>query len=338
MNEGAGEPENDLHYFRAEIPIRHKNIEIGHVLLEFRASDSFPAELEGASGNLPSSQDGSAILVAVAKLFGYLEEAIVKDIQIALGHESRARTDRTPSELVYFFYYPKSNTKVAPKPGIEPFSYEREPYLIPDEEILTLVRTDGPFALRQGDVQYALTAWLGNKEIASEKMTKLKDALLESALGSSAKVSFKVGRPKIKASQTSGNDWIKETYREVTRVLKIAKQEAVPLKAQVARYTTVQLGKLIDRAYSEYVSGLKRELETAPESDKAARTKERVSRLSGLTGKYPMKISPIAALIRSDKDVEAEFRNLRFEPNKLSKVIVSKLLGMSISKLEKTLY
>jgi hypothetical protein len=334
-------PTNTLGNFRAELPVRYEGVEIGKVSIEFRASETFIPEPKRSIASSPLTQEEVALLtrvLTIGKFFGYLKEVIENDIQIALKNGLTDKSDEILPYLVYQFYYPKDYPlEVSAEATFKTMGYENRTDLIQEEKIFNMVRTEGPLALRQGDVQYALLSWLSNKETASIKMGKLKDALLGHAIGS-VTLPFKVGRPRNKASQALSDERIKVIHKEVTKVLKLAKEKAKPLKEDIALYDRTQLGEFIDKAYAEYALSLEKAHDAAPEADGASIMKERIDRLSILKHTPPLTLSPVAVLLGSDKDLKDDFRKLKFEPNKLAKAIVAKLLGMSVSKLEKTLY
>lgn len=222
---------------KADIPIRYKGTEIGRVSVAFEASDTFfgPAIISNPLSSLrPEDKMFISRAMAIFRFFDYLKEVMESDLQISLKYELEEERYNALTLLVYVFYYPKESKKGVPKgKPLRLYAHERDPFLIQDEKIFDMIVAEGLQALRQGSVQYALESWLRNEETANEKMGKLKDALIKSEFGTLDKP-FKPGRPKAKAVQTTDETWIKDMYKEITEVLKIAKRRAVVLKKDLA--------------------------------------------------------------------------------------------------------
>jgi hypothetical protein len=318
-----------------ETPVQYEGAEIGTVQLNFVPKGTFLSMREQRKSGPALSEEDRVVLrrrVSLGTYILYIKEVIEKDIQIALRSANKELVGPNFPFLVHTFYMPgdffQSSLKHSTGPRFRIMGYENRPFLIEDEKILNMIELEGPLALRQGDVQYALDAWLAKIEAASEKMGKLKDALIKYAIGSSDKP-FKLGRPKAKAIQASGQQWISDMYKEITNVLKIAKRHARFDKRE-------PYDVRIDQAYKEYIVRLEEEYDAS--TDPGQKLKERIEKLNSLLDVFPVFNNPLTAVISSDEDLKSEFNKSRFEPNNLAKEIVAKLLSISISRLEKHLY
>jgi hypothetical protein len=120
-------------------------------------------------------------------------------------------------------------------------------------------------------------------------------------------------------------------YREISAVLKIAKKENSSCKNE-------QLRPIIDKAYLQYFSSRRMESEASPDLARDPKATKPNRRLNTLEFLISHTGSPVAAVLETYKDLEAEFRRLKYEPNKLAMEIVAKLLEISVSKLHKLLY
>ena len=90
---------------------------------------------------------------------------------------------------------------------------------INDDEILKIIKSEGPTSLQNYHIQARLEEWLKNEDLARNKLSALNESLLEYS-----SISPKKGRPKEEISKID-KGLLKEIYRDITSILNIAKKK-----------------------------------------------------------------------------------------------------------------
>lgn len=200
------------------------------------------------------------------------------------------------------------------------FLYERE------NEIFELIKSEGPIILCHPIVQEKISKWISDKDIASEKMNKLSDSLLEyaSEISMKGKHPKKVGRPKKDSVEKIGKPRIRLFYHLLLFLFKKIKKNKEHYKNEKTKEIIEHEGKDIFISLSKIQND--------------SEVIEVLKKLDKFVSKYEEKFYPITYYIENDEDLKSEFIRFRWEPNKLAKKIIAKLLNVSVYKIEDILY
>lgn len=194
-----------------------------------------------------------------------------------------------------------------------------------ENDIFEVLKEEGPILLYHPTIQEKILEWLSNEDIASVKLNKLKKSLIEYSLKYSAEdILFKVGRPKKDIEEKLGKENIFAMYQELTLFLK-------DIKKYKNNYRTDNIGKFITGfIFKRWLDIYKRY---------QARKKETKDiNLGNLLYKEYHYGETIEKYIECDDDFKREFFGFRWEPNKLAKELLAKVLKEKVSTIENILY
>lgn len=195
-----------------------------------------------------------------------------------------------------------------------------------ENNIFDLIKSEGPLLLCNEFVQEKIHEWLLDKDKAGEKLDKIKNSLLKITHGPLLKDKLlKLGRPKSDVKKI-GKAEVVDRYRKLCAVLSIIKKEKEFYREAFA-YDDI--ARIIDHAGRSFLVSIKKHAE-----------ENRIFEVSGYIEeifKYNL-FYPISKIIESDEDLKTEFASFRWEPNKLAKEILAKLLTIKISTIENILY
>lgn len=195
-----------------------------------------------------------------------------------------------------------------------------------ENEIFELIKAEGPIILCDIDIQEKILEWLANKDIASVKMNKLKDSLLEYTYKSTIKDKLlKTGRPEAELIKRIGRNNIMSFYPWLKNLLNFIK------KRKEYHRTTDNIYELIEQAGEHFFQDIKEKLGTK---------KEDVELFESIVWKGLIRnpFYPISVCLEENENLEAEFFRFEWEPNRFAKKILARLLDVSVSKIEKILY
>ncbi len=208
---------------------------------------------------------------------------------------------------------------------------------IQEDKMFELISQEGPIVLSNPFVQDLISEWLSDKERAEERMTKLRTSLLGYAGSThmSNKKHIKTG-PKRETKTGIIKDLDIERIKNIYNELRIILKE---LKANKREFED-DIIEFFDRTYRDPLYSLKEELEKSQNpKDKRAykKIKNECQKLEYAKDfKYYYFISDT---IESDEDLKADFKKFKWEPNKMAKEIMAKILGTGpdsiVSKLHR---
>jgi len=297
----------DYDKFPKKIPIVSNGRQLGSLIIDITAADSL------------RESDRNIFLYAEDEFWD--NDLIRSQLDCAMAHGSAVHSPS--SQLGFFglyFHFALQDLRIT--------SYLGET----DEDILRTIRAFGSVALSISPVQKRLAEWLSDKDTANIKLSKLKDALLNFTYGDRFKDRpFKQGSPGIVAFTKYGSEWFKRAYEALMSILRIAKTE-------IRKNEGLLTKDIIDKSYNSYLD--QEMLRTAPDKDGgkgglllAALDLTKVSYRA-----WGPAYNPISTCIDSDEVLKSEFLRGAWEPNKLAKEILSKILGISLEKTSSILY
>ena len=205
------------------------------------------------------------------------------------------------------------------------FLYEKE------NEIFELIKSEGPIILCHPIVQEKIEEWLSDKDIASVRATKLKDSLLEYAFGESIKDRIsKIGRSEIESIRKLGKSRIKFFYHSLTDLFQEIKKNKENYKGNSIKEIIEDAGKNIYISFSKRFSY----------SDKITEKQivGAIKKLDKFFSTFEEKFYIISAFIENDEDLKRKFYRFRWQPNKIAKEIIGKILDISVDTVESILY
>jgi len=200
-----------------------------------------------------------------------------------------------------------------------------------DDEIINIIKNLGPVSLCISYVQDGLIEWTNNRRIAHLKLQKVLDALLEYSYGNKyTDTPFKLGRPEIEATRLYGNKWIIFVYNSLIEILRLAKKNRIYVGGRMN--DTTKVDRVIDLSYYEFLNN---KIHFLQQSNDRSELKKYLSTKSFTN---ELKLNPISRCIASDDVITQVFLEARYEPNKLAKEVLSKMLDISERKLTYILY
>lgn len=297
--------------FPLKIPIYHNKIKLADIRIE-----PIPNKKE-----IKTDERKRLYLSALTELFSLSLGVLKQEIEMVVKREPET-TQKQLHVCGFMIYFQL-------KDSIQKFMVHQ--YLLnTDEDIFEMIKSEGPISLCDSKTQRRLNEWLSNKRLAEVKLNKLKDALLEYALGASFKSkSSKMGRPEIGILRKFGTEFVRKIYKDIRAILKIAKKYK-------SEYQNEGIVGLILSSHKKYLISYKEELE----SDERNTNKEMLKQIDQTLDYFEdfKGINPIAQCINGDKDLRQEFEGFKWYPNQLAKKVIARLLVISNSKVEKILY
>ncbi len=180
-----------------------------------------------------------------------------------------------------------------------------------------MIKLYGPIVLCHPDVQTLLMEWLSDKKNAHKKLGKLSASLLEYSVGPGVLTTrFKPGPAAIKILRSNANE-IKQAHKVLTEnlgLLKKGRKKIVDFKAFVSKEGG-EIGALLKKN---------------PGKDE---TRELLQVFS-----YIHFLLKIIEVLDADKELREQYETFGWQPNKLAKSIMMKVLNISESKMDKALY
>lgn len=295
-----------------EIPISYKDLMLGNLKIDYKADKSLK----------PSSEKGRVKgllnLIVYAELIR-LSKFLKEDIELAIKFDEGKRDKMKRFASLLNLFYSSTGSQ-----------YNQSLYyLLKDDEVFELIKSEGPISLRNSMTQVMMRIWLSDEIIAERKINKLRKSLLMYALGSEDKPSI-IGRPEIEIIKTLGTDWIKVMYQDIRSILKIARKNK-------ECYPHVEINELIKQASRTFLLSLEKKLKKSPDSREL---KEKIGRLKkGFKIYKDMKYrNPISECIENNKDLKSKFYELEWAPYDMSIRVVARLLDTSYQKIKDILY
>lgn len=312
---------------------------IGEVIKEFDSPLEFPVSFDGFKlGTFKiffeytkekiSKEKRNRKYCLLTTLLYYFKDSLppllrkIIDIQIKLEEKYDEQIEKAVASEGTFtsIFFHNVYAPRAPISTLAAFLYKKE------DEIFELIKAEGPIILCDIDIQEKILEWLADRDIASVRMNKLKESLLEYALKSPPKDTLlKTGRPKADLVEKVGKENILEFYRWLVRFLKFIKKE------KEYYCGTDNIYELFKKAGERFFPNITEELKKEKKDIKFLESIE--WKRSGVEPFYP-----ISVCLEENEKLEAEFFRFDWEPNKLAKKIIAKLLDVSVSKIEKILY
>lgn len=264
----------------------------------------------------------------LSSLLWYIKESLPpllkRIIEIHLGlkeryYEQIEKAVASEGDFISIFFDKLYGSKL-PISTLGVFLYKTE------NEIFELIKAEGPIILCDIDIQEKILEWLANKDIASVKMNKLKDSLLEYAYKFPIKDKLlKTGRPEAELIKRIGKKNIREIYIWLKNFLNFIK------KRKKYHCMTDNIYELIRQAGENFFQDIKEKLRMEKEDIEFF---ERIE----WKGLIRDPFYPISVCLEENENLEAEFFRFEWEPNRLAKKILARLLDVSVSKIEKILY
>lgn len=188
---------------------------------------------------------------------------------------------------------------------------------INEDAIFDLIKSEGPRILANPDVQARLMEWLDNEEVASSKMKKLGGALC----------SYKQAMPRAKRGRAEfslinrlgKSGTTRDIYKILARYMRYIK-DFYKQKNGIKRKPSGLKEDVEDLVY--YILEQEWKLNKNLVFPSVRSMKEHFART-------------ILAYIQNDKYIEHEFIALRWEPNRLAKLMLAQALKVSVSLIEK---
>ena len=301
--------------FPLKIPINFKTIKLCDIKID----------IEENKKELNTIEKNILFVTALSELAGS-QVNLKKEIELALRTHEKYKLRKSSlyvGLLCQFYLHPEY-----PEPILTFFDY----IMNTDEDIFEIIKSEGPISLRSSNTQRRLNEWISDKNISGVKLNKLRDSLMEYALGSSYKNKLlKPGRPEIEETRKFGKKWIKDLYNDTTSILKIAK------KKNHKYYQDEEIRELIAQAFKDFILSMR---DKYKKNQDGVKIKENLTRLDKALKIYEhYRIPhPIAEYIVADDDLKTEFNAFRWEPNKFAKEIIAKILNVSMSKIISILY
>jgi hypothetical protein len=187
------------------------------------------------------------------------------------------------------------------------------------QAIFNLLEKKGPIILCHPDIQEKISSWLSDKKNASQKMTRLKNALLKFSCDQKlSERRFKEGKPAIDMLNGSNKPIIKAIHGEFVVMLRgLKKAKKVDLE-QLRRVITAEMRThLRTRAK---ISG-----------------REEIGRFWRYQNLL-LESSALIDVIKNCKELESEYLDFRWQPNIFARKIMAKSLGVSEDTIYKTIY
>jgi len=300
-----------------EIPISFDNLNFGTVKINFEyKKEKISCEKRTRKAGLLSSlswylqENLPPLLERIIKVHLRLNEVYDEQIEKAVASAGTFTS----------LFFNKLYGSKWPISTLGAFLYKTE------NEIFELIKAEGPIILCDIDIQEKILEWLANKDIASVKMNKLKDSLLEYTYKSPIKDKLlKTGRPEAELIKRIGGNNIRKFYIWLKRLLNFIK------KRKEYYCTTDDIYNLMKQAGEHFFQYIKEELRTKKGDVEFFESNE----WKGLT-EDPF--YPISVCLEENENLEAEFFRFEWEPNRFAKKILARLLDVSVSKIEKILY
>lgn len=305
-----------MHGFPLKIPISYNDLKLGDIIINFE-----PDKRQAINRNRQINER-LLILILLGELVRYID--ILKEcMETALHMEKYAIKRLFLNDLFLLFCW-------SPKLDINKWPY----LFVPDSEILEVIKSRGPISLCIHATQSKIFEWLSDENIAGVKINKLRDSLMEYALGSTFRDRLlKQGRPEKDLIKKFGPECIKDMHQDFTSILKIAKKNR-------SHYQTKEIGEIIEKAGRDFIDLLRESAEKNPNQTDIQEKMERYKLYSKLIGvsRDAKLLDFISYCIASNEDLEIEFNNFRWEPNKLAQEIIAELLEVSAHKITSILY
>lgn len=296
------------------IPISFKNLKLGNIKIDYEIDENRVDEKE------------LLFRQVVAELL-FLSEFLEKDINLAIDLQNRTKEKLKRFGLLLELFFPHSANMLN-------FGFY---YVLKDEDIFELIKTEGPTALRNSFIQMLLREWLSDKNIAKRKINKLINSLMEFSFKNSNKdTSFPLGRSSIESLELLGPDWIKELHRNISQILKLVKQIRL-IKKREKKYIEKEISKSIKQAFELYVLLLKK---VCDENKDSKELQEKLAGLKkGLTLCEKMKLpNPISECIENNEDLKTEFIEFKCRPSILAIKVIAILLEASNQTIKNIIY
>lgn len=203
-----------------------------------------------------------------------------------------------------------------------------------DEQIFKNVKKWGPIALRSSMFFYRFDEWINDEEIAGKKLNQLRNALVEFVYDRSHRDSrWKQGRGENDLFRIFGTEWIREMYRDLALVFRLARRRLRETKAQ-------DIYAIIEESFLDYFTKVVTRLKAKETDQQACRHHQRVAHALEHYKKNTSP-NPIAWLVAHDDELCAAFMSFddrggkNFEPNMLAKRTLARLFGISESRIIK---
>ncbi|MHA1381303.1 MAG: hypothetical protein ACTSRG_23290 [Candidatus Helarchaeota archaeon] len=303
--------------FPIKIPINFHRLRLGNIKIDFE--QNFKEKIYSQKTLLKSHYIG-CILRELVDFSKYLKKYI--EFTLKMREKTYKLKDYSNLLMPYIWLYYTREDK-----ELQEWFY----FLRRDDEIFELIKSEGPISLCSSIVQFKLETWLTDIKTAQRKINKLGNSLMEYRLGKPINTALlKQGRPQIDIMRKVEKKVIKEMYKDITLILKFVKE-----KRRI--YHTNVISELIEKAFFDYWDFLFEESKKDSCSKKAQKWVSFFLMLNEpLERETSIKV--ISDYIENDEQLQIHFKSFNWEPNKLAKEIIAKLLNISIGKVENILY
>lgn len=305
--------------FRIETPICIDNVELGNLKIDFDSKEKINSLSQ-------MSKNEKMIFHLAYELENYVpffKKKIESELRLRYKYSDQikqvnSRMGRDVFTLLMTM--PLYNITKGTMSQLGTFLYEKE------DEMFKLIKSEGPILLCHPAVQKKIIEWLSDKDIAKAKINKLKNSLLGYALETSGlnKLPKRVGAPK------------KESTRKIEKSrFGIFYLLLLFLFRKIKKNKELNKGKSIKEIIEHEGKDLFISLSKIQTDKKAI---EGLKGLDMFVSKYKEKFYCISDCIENDEDLKREFNRFKWQPNKIVKEILAKILDVSVSTIESRLY
>jgi hypothetical protein len=290
------------------IPISHDNIQLGTLEIDLKISQDMAKNIK------------TDYLLMTLGGIRYLSLQLKKDLELSLILSDEIR--ETKSDVSSLF-------PLLPPPSDYRKKFEIYWVYPSERDFFEQVKTYGPQALRTPQAFIYLEKKLKDKSVAGPFINRLARALKE-FVGVEDKLE-PVGAPGKDPLKKLGGAYVKSLYNLLTKILKNAKR----IRRNRPR---LDINESVNIAIEKYINA---EIEEAGEDPSSKKRLERAVALKNWL-EFWIKGSgwtnPIAEVILEDEELKREFKNPRFEPHKLAKLIIAKVFDSSEETIRSILY
>jgi len=312
--------------FPVEFPVSFDNVKLGTIRIEF--------DLKTENISKEKRFKKMILLSTFLKQFNAIKIIFEKSVNLSLNiwdkyEKEKNYLDRLIS-LSKFAPVVRRGDHSEPLTDLETFFFVKE------DKIFELISQEGPIALCNPFVQDLISEWLLDNKRSEGRMTKLRMSLLDYASNSdrSNKKSIKPGpkeETKTGIIKILDEERIKDIHNELRIILKEVKANKKVFEDDIIEF--------FDRSYRDPLYSLKEELEKSqnPKDKRAYKIiKNECEKLEYAKNfKYYYFISET---IESNEELKTEFEKFKWEPNKMAKKIMAKILGPGFDSMVRKLY
>jgi|GEM_PF-2104235 len=284
-----------------EVELSYNNIEFGRLRVDIWLEEALKnPEIETSFWEIKDQLE-------------YFKELIESGIRINSDNEQNILRAQVVVQGLYLTDPLKETYLSMSSPLTEIGSY----VFIDEDAIFDLIKAEGPRILANPDVQARLMEWLDDADVAKSKMKKLG-----SALGSykQAVPRAKRGRAEFSLIKRLGESGtIRNIYKILARYLRYIKDFYNP------KYGKNRKPSRLREDFEELVFYA---------LEKESHFNKNVEHQPTRSRHYHF-VRTILAFIQNNKHIRREFVALRWEPNRMAKLVLAQALRVSVSKIEK---